>query len=113
DRVVIELKRATEARLSVMRAALRESLSTGNIDPAAIYFFRLVKDPEASDLLAALLGRLEINPLVLEAVAHQGRPADADGLERAAAGATLPRDQRLADLARTLAQKLRQSDPCR
>ena len=100
-------------RLRRMRAALRRSDTSGDVDFEAIEYFRLVRDPAAADLLVALLSKTEINPLLLEAVVHQNRVADAPVLEQVAAAGQLPRDAATADYARELASRLRRPDTCR
>jgi len=100
------------AKLETKRRALQNSLETGEKDFDAIAYFRLVRDPEVANLLVRLLERSVIDPLLLEAIAHQNRPSDAPALERAAASASLPQYAMVADYARELAKRLRKPDTC-
>jgi len=110
--LLIEVVAPSSAKLARIRGALQKGLEHNDMDFEAVSYFRLVRDSEAAEMLAALVRKVEINPVLIEAVARQNRSGDASALEWAASHALLPRDQRIAEDAAHLATQLRNPHRC-
>jgi hypothetical protein len=108
--VTLTVRAAKPTTLARMRSMLASG-SQGDPDLQAVAYFRYVKDQQAAGLLARLLSTAAPNPVLMEAVAWQGRRSDAELLERHARE-QLSTDRRLAEYARDLARRLRERGPC-
>ncbi|HEU4890870.1 MAG TPA: hypothetical protein VFT47_04935 [Vicinamibacterales bacterium] len=108
--VTLTVRAAKPTTLARMRSMLASG-SQGDPDLQAVAYFRYVKDQQAARLLARLLSSAAPNPVLMEAVAWQGRRSDAELLERHARE-QLSTDRRLAEYARDLATRLRERGPC-
>jgi hypothetical protein len=109
--VTLTVRPARPTRLTQMRSLLAAAVQGGQLDLQAVAYFRYVKDQRAADLLAHLLSTESSNPLLMEAVARQGRRSDAQLLDQHARE-RLSTDRRLSEYARDLARRLRERGAC-
>src|SRR5262245_26143084 len=82
--IVIRIDEPSPSRLETGRERLRSALEGKELDLTTLRYFDFVRDTVAADLLVALLRKNPDDPLLVDAVAHQGRSADAEALEEAA-----------------------------
>ena len=109
--IILTVRSPDRAMLDRMRSLVQIATRTGVVDPTAVAYFRYVRDNQAADLLALLLSKEPSNPLVIEALAHQGRPSDAE-LLALHARAHLTGDAKLSAYVGDLVTRLRKREPC-
>lgn len=114
DPVSLIVRPPNLATMYRMRERLEEGLESGiidAIDPVAIAYFRYVRDAVSADSLVRLVEAGSVDPLLGEAIAHQGRPEDAQALERWSRNLSRSSPGVVA-YAFELAKRLRASAPC-